>query len=191
MVFCSFDDAKIQFFFIQPKIFLILPKILEMIQRRQTIFMLLAAIASALLFFMPLASFDAEGNVMRFTIFGIENPIESLNLSKSYTWPLIALTVLMTVVPIFTIFKYKKRELQVKLCHLAMLLNIIFIGLVFLYYDHDIQKIIVAVEDDSYILDVAYFIGMALPLVNIVLEILAIKGIKKDIELLKSVDRLR
>ena len=191
MVFCSFDDAKIRFFFTQTKIFLILPKNLEMIQRRQTIFMLLAAIASVLLFFMPLASFNADGNVMRFTVFGIENPIESLTLSKSYTWPLMVLTVLMTILPIFTIFKYKKRELQVRLCHLAMLLNIIFIGLVFVYYDNDIQKVITAVENDSYTLDVAYFIGMALPLVNLVLEILAIKGIKKDIELLKSVDRLR
>ena len=162
-----------------------------MIQRRQTIFMLLAAIISALLFFMPLASFNADGEVMRFTIFGIQNPIETITLSKSYTWPLIVLTVLMTVLPLYTIFRYKKRELQVKLCHLNMLLNIVFIGVMFLYYDGDIQEIIKAVEGDSYTLDVAYFIGMVLPLVNLVLEILAIRGIKKDIELLKSVDRLR
>jgi hypothetical protein len=162
-----------------------------MIQRRQTIFMLLSAIVSGLLFFMPLASFETGDSAMRFTIFGIQNPIETLTLSKSYTWPLIALTVLMTVLPIYTIFIYKKRELQVKLCHLAMLLNIVFIGLVFLYYDNDIQKIIAAVEGDSYELDVAYFFGMAFPLVNLVLEILAIKGIKKDIALLKSIDRLR
>lgn len=162
-----------------------------MIQRRQTIFMLLSAIISGLLFFMPLASFEAGGSVMRFTIFGIQNPIETLTLSKTYTWPLIVLTILMTVLPIYTIFIYKKRELQVKLCHLAMLLNIVFIGLVFLYYDNDIQKIIAAIEGDSYELDVAYFFGMAFPLVNLVLEILAIKGIKKDIALLKSLDRLR
>lgn len=162
-----------------------------MIQRRQTIFMLLSAIISGLLFFMPLASFEAGGSVMRFNIFGIQNPIETLTLSKTYTWPLIVLTILMTVLPIYTIFIYKKRELQVKLCHLAMLLNIVFIGLVFLYYDNDIQKIIAAIEGDSYELDVAYFFGMAFPLVNLVLEILAIKGIKKDIALLKSLDRLR
>ncbi|MBR6437625.1 MAG: DUF4293 domain-containing protein [Bacteroidales bacterium] len=162
-----------------------------MIQRKQTIFMFLAAIASALLFFMPLASFNADGNVMNFTIFGIKNPIETLTLSKSYTWPLIVLTVLMTILPLYTIFKYKKRELQVKLCHLNMLFNIVFIGIVFLYYDGDIQKIIAAVEGDSYELTVAYFFGMIIPLANLVFEILAIRGIKKDIELLKSVDRLR
>ena len=162
-----------------------------MIQRRQTIFMLLSAIISALLFFMPLISFNANGEVMRFTIFGIENPIDTITFSQSYTWPLIVLTILMTLAPLVTIFLYKKRELQVRLCHLNMLVNIIFIGLVFIYYESDVMSVIFAVENDIYSLDVAYFIGMAIPLVNLVLEILAIRGIKKDIELLKSIDRLR
>lgn len=162
-----------------------------MIQRRQTIYMLLAAILSALLFFMPLVSFNANDNIMKFTIFGIQNPIESVSLSTDYTWPLVVLTILMTLAPLVTIFLYKKRELQVRLCRLNMLTNIIFVGLVFIYYESDILSVIFAVENDIYVLDVAYFIGMAFPLVNLVLEILAIRGIKKDIELLKSIDRLR
>ena len=162
-----------------------------MIQRRQTIYMLLAVIASALLFFTPLMSFNADGEVMRFTIFGIKNPIETMSFSATYTWPLVVLTILMTVAPLVTIFLYKKRELQVRLCRLNMLLNIIFIGLVFVYYESDVLDVISAVENDIYTLDVAYFIGMVFPLVNLVMEILAIRGIKKDIELLKSIDRLR
>ncbi len=162
-----------------------------MIQRKQTVFMFLSAIASALLFFMPLASFVADGNVMKFTIFGIQNPIENLSLSKAYTWPLIVLTVLMTITPIYTAFRFKKREQQVRLCQLDMLFNVVFIGLVLLYYDADIQKVIAAVEGDSYQLDVAYFIGTVIPLVNLVFQIMAIRGIKKDIALLKSIDRLR
>ena len=162
-----------------------------MIQRRQTIYMLLTAIVSALLFFMPLASFEADGNTMDFTVFGIQNPIENISLSTTYTWPLVVLAALMTIVPFFTIFLYKKREKQVRLCRLNMLTNIIFIGLVFLYYEADLLNVIAAVEGDEYQFDVAYFIGAALPLVNLVLEILAIRGIKKDIELLKSIDRLR
>ena len=162
-----------------------------MIQRRQTVYLLLSVIITALLFFMPLMSFNADGEVMRFTIFGIKNPIETMSLSATYTWPLVVLTILMAVAPLVTIFLYKKRELQVRLCRLNMLVNIIFIGLVFLYYEADIQKIIAAVEGDEYQLDVAYFFGMVIPLVNLILEILAIRGIKKDIELLKSVDRLR
>ena len=162
-----------------------------MIQRRQTVYMLLAAIVSALLFFMPLASFNAGGDVMKFTVFGIQNPIETISLSMTYTWPLVALTVLMTIAPLVTIFLYKKRELQVRLCRIDMLMTIVFIGLVFLYYEKDLTKVIAAVEGDEYQLDVAYFFGMALPLLGLVFEILAIRGIKKDIELLKSIDRLR
>ncbi len=162
-----------------------------MIQRRQTVYMLLSAIVSALLFFMPLASFNAGGNVMKFTIFGIQNHIETISLSTTYTWPLVVLTVFMTLVPLVTIFLYKKREIQVRLCRIDMLLTIIFIGLVFLYYENDLTKVIAAVEGDEYQLDVAYFVGMALPLVSLILDILAIRGIKKDIELLKSIDRLR
>lgn len=153
--------------------------------------MLLTAIVSALLFFMPLASFEADGNAMNFTIFGIQNPIETITLSTTYTWPLVVLAALMTLVPIYTIFLYKKREKQVRLCRLNMLVNVIFIGLVFLYYEADLLNVIAAVEGDEYQLDVAYFTGAAFPLVNLILEILAIRGIKKDIELLKSVDRLR
>lgn len=164
---------------------------LEMIQRKQTIFMFLTAILSGLLFFMPLASFSDGDAVMSFTIFGIENPIETISLSDTYTWPLVVLAVLMTVLPLYTAFRYKKRELQVKLCRLEMLLNMVFIGVVFLYYEADIQSIISAVEGDTYQMDWAYFIGMALPLVNLVLMVFAIRGVKKDIELLKSIDRLR
>lgn len=191
VVYCSFDVAKIQFFFIQPNFLLILQKILDMIQRRQTIFMLLSVIITALLFFMPLASFNDGTTLMKFTIFGIQQPIETISLSTAYTWPLVVLTILMTLAPLVTIFLYKKRELQVRLCRLTMLVNIIFIGLIFLYYEADIQKIIAAVEGDEYQLYVAYFFGMVIPLVNLILEILAIRGIKKDIDLLKSVDRLR
>lgn len=162
-----------------------------MIQRRQSIYMFFAAVLSALLFFVPLATFVTGDNVMTFTVFGIDNPGEMLSLESITTWPLIVLAILMTLVPFITIFLYKKREKQVRLCRLNLLVNIIFIGLVFLYYENDILMVVAAIEGDSYELDVAYFIGMAFPLVNLVLEILAIRGIKKDIELLKSVDRLR
>ena len=82
--------------------------------------MFLAAIISALLFFMPLASFDAGGNVMKFTIFGIQNPIESIALSTTYTWPLVVLTILMTLAPVVTALLYKKRELEYHLHRISV-----------------------------------------------------------------------
>lgn len=145
-----------------------------MIQRRQTVFMLLTAILSALLFFTPIIKIS--DSIIDFTIWGWS----SIPGSKPYTWPLIGITILSVILPIYTIFIYKKRELQVKLCHLVMLLNVIFIVLVFLVNDKDMDSV---TKTCSF--------GMFIPLANIVFEILAIRGIKKDIELLKSVDRLR
>lgn len=153
--------------------------------------MLLTAIFSALLFFVPLIYLNVNDDVMRFTIFGIKNPIEMISLSTTYTWPLVVLTALMTILPLYTIFIYKKRELQVRLCRLIILLNALFLGLVYIYYESDILSVILEAEHEVQTLDMAYCIGMAFPLVNLVLEFFAIRGIKKDIELLKSVDRLR
>ena len=161
-----------------------------MIQRRQTIFMFLSAIVSVLLFFVALASFSNDDFVMRFTIYGIENPIDSIELSKPSTWPMVIMAVLMTCIPVFTALKYKKRELQVKLCHLDMLLNVVFLGLVLLYFESDLLKVIESVEEDKIVLD-SYYYGMSIPVVNLILQIFAVRGVKKDIELLKSVDRLR
>ena len=151
--------------------------------------MFLTAILSALLFFIPLISFNGEHIVMNFTIFGIENPIEALSATHS-TWPLIILAALMVVLPVYTALRFKKRELQVKLCKLSMLLNIVFVGLVLLLYESSIKEVIQEIESDAKIIDIYYF-TMAIPAINLILEIFAIRGVKKDIELLKSVDRLR
>lgn len=161
-----------------------------MIQRRQTIFMFLSAIISTLLFFIPLASFTDGTSFIRFSICGIENNVEGLTLSQSNTWPLIILTVLMIIVPIYTALRYKKRELQVKLCKIAMLINIVFIGVVLLYFEADIQAVIDTIEGNDMMMNSRYF-GIAIPVVNLILQIFAIRGVKKDIELLKSIDRLR
>ena len=89
----------------------------------------------------------------------------------------------MTLTPIFTALRYKHRVQQVRFSQLNMLFNMVFVGLVLLYYVSDIQKIIPS--------EPQYKIGMFIPLINMVLEYFAIRGVKKDIELLKSVDRLR
>ncbi len=156
-----------------------------MIQRRQTVFMLLTAILSGLLFFMPLASISEAP--VKFTIWGWN----TITNSQSYTWILVVLVALMTLLPVYTLLIYKKRELQVKLCRLEMLLNIVFVGLVFLFYDNNALAAMQAVEYEGDTVTLSGSVGMILPCVNLLLEYFAIRGVKKDIELIKSIDRLR
>ena len=147
-----------------------------MIQRIQTVFLFLSAIFAGILFFAPIASFGVGEEILNLSIFGVEN--------HTNAFLLLALAILMFVVPVVTIFMYKKRELQLKLSSLNVFLNALFCGLIFLFYVDNIQAKLSAET-------VVYAFGTYIPLINMVLSILAMRWIKKDIELIKSIDRLR
>ena len=147
-----------------------------MIQRIQTVFLFLSAIFAGILFFIPVASFQLGNELVKLSVFGVENHTGALLL--------LILTILMFVVPLVTIFMYKKRELQLKLSSLNVFLNALFCGLIFLFYVDNIQEKLQAEA-------VVYAFGIYIPLINMVLSILAMRWIKKDIDLIKSIDRLR
>ena len=155
-----------------------------MIQRIQTVFLFLAAVFAGILFFTPLASFGYGDELMKLTIYGVESQTDAQLFSGIYALPLLLLTILLVVFPFVIIFLYKKRELQCKLSSLNIFLNAVLCGLIFLFYVSDVQKTVSAES-------VSYLFGTYVPLINMVLSILAMRWIKKDIELIKSVDRLR
>lgn len=155
-----------------------------MIQRIQTVFLFLATIFAGILFFTPIAAFGHGDDLMKLTILGVQNQIDAQYFSGVYTLPLLLVSILIVAVPLITIFMYKKRELQLKLSSLNILLNAALCGLIFLYYSSNIQKTIAAET-------VSYMFGTYIPLINMVLSVLAMRWIKKDIDLIKSVDRLR
>lgn len=155
-----------------------------MIQRIQTVFLFLAAIFAGLLLFFPIASFDYGTTSMSLTILGVKNQIDAEYFSNMYALPLLVMTILMIIVPIITVFMFKKRQLQLKLSSLNVFLNAILCGLIFLYYSSNIQKTIAAET-------ISYMFGSYIPLINMVLSVLAMRWIKKDIDLIKSIDRLR
>ncbi|MBR5216285.1 MAG: DUF4293 domain-containing protein [Bacteroidales bacterium] len=147
-----------------------------MIQRIQTVFLFFAAVFAGVLFFTPIASFTVGDEMVKLSVFGVENHTNALFL--------LVLAILMVIVPFVTIFMYKKREFQLKLSSLNVLLNAMLCGLVFLFYVNKVQADLSAET-------VTYLFGTYIPLINMVLSILAMRWIKKDIELIKSVDRLR
>ena len=155
-----------------------------MIQRIQSVFLFLAAVFSGVLFFTPIAAFEHGTDLMRLTVFNVQNQTADQFFSSAYTLPLLITALLMLIVPVLTIFLYKKRELQLKLSSLNVFLNAILCGLIFLYYSSNIQKTIASET-------ITYLFGTYVPLINMVLSILAMRWIKKDIELIKSIDRLR
>ena len=155
-----------------------------MIQRIQSVFLFMAAAFAGVLFFVPIASFDHGTDLMNLSVYGVEPQVDALYFGSTYALPLLVLAALMLLLPLVVIFLYKKRELQLKLSSLNVFLNAIFCGLIFLYYVSNVQETIAADE-------VKYYFGTYVPLINMVLSVLAMRWIRKDIELLKSVDRLR
>ena len=100
------------------------------------------------------------------------------------------LSILAKLVPVFflisaslaivSIFKYKKRQLQFVLGRIIILINL-FLLVILIYLSLNIPG-----EASS-----EKGIGMFTPVVAILFAVLANKAIKKDEDLVKSVDRLR
>jgi hypothetical protein len=137
-----------------------------MIQRIQTIYLLLAFVVTGiLLFFIPLWTLK-DGKDFYFM------------QSQVYT----ILLGLSTTLTLLSIVSYKKRQNQFVVGRLNIILNLILLGL-FVYRSLNISGETPAVSEKG--------IGMFLPVVAIALLVLANKAIKKDEDLVKSVDRLR
>lgn len=136
-----------------------------MIQRIQTVYLFLAFVFSGVLpFVFPLWK-DATGKDFYFM------------LDLAYA----AVFGLCTTLAIVSIFSYKKRQNQFVMNRLNIILNFILLGL-FVYR-------LLSLSGETTVSEKG--IGMFLPIVSIVLLVLANKAIKKDEDLVKSVDRLR
>ena len=137
-----------------------------MIQRIQTIYLILALVVTGVLPFCF--------------------PLWTLNDGKEYYFMadqfFTLLFGLVTTFSLISILFYKKRQHQFVLNRLTIILNLILLGL-FVYRSLNLSGETPAVSLKG--------IGMFLPIVAIVMLVLANKAIKKDEDLVKSVDRLR
>ena len=137
-----------------------------MIQRIQTIYLLLAFVVTGILpFVFPLWTMS-DGK----DYFFMQNQIYVIVLGLS------------TTLTLLSIVSYKKRQNQFVIGRLNIILNLILLGL-FVYHSLNLSGETLVVSEKG--------IGMFLPILAIVLLVLANKAIKKDEDLVKSVDRLR
>ncbi len=136
-----------------------------MIQRIQSIYLFIAALISGvLIFFVSLWSNEAGEPVY------VEDVI-----------PALAMFLGSAVLSFITIFLFKNRKLQFVLGRVNILLNFFLLG-VFVYWT-------LTVPGEMQISEKG--IGMFIPVLSIVFLVLANKAIKKDEDLVKSVDRFR
>ena len=144
-----------------------------MIQRIQTIYLLFAAIVSGGLTFV----FSLWTNVEKILFFAID-AFDSNDLLIKLIPILFVVSALLSII---TIFLFKNRKLQFVLGRLNILTNLFLLGLL-IYQSLNLSGETVVSEKG---------IGLVLPIIVIFLLAIANKAIKKDEDLVKSVDRLR
>ena len=144
-----------------------------MIQRIQTIYLLVATLLSGGAIFL----FDLWTNNEGIKFF----VIDSFSSNNTLLVVMAILFFLSAVLTFVTVFQYKKRQLQFVLGRLAILTNFILLGIL-VYFSQNLSGEIIVSEKG---------IGLLIPVLTIVLVVMANKAIKKDEELVKSVDRLR
>ena len=134
-----------------------------MIQRVQSLYLLAALAADAGFYFVGQA--ESSAVVGQWSMASINQTIQ---------------LVLMVLI-VWSIFKFKQRLHQFVLNRLSIILNFVLVG-VFAYQSLNLPGEALASQKG---------IGVLLPIISIVFLVLANKAIKRDEDLVKSVDRLR
>jgi hypothetical protein len=151
-----------------------------MIQRIQSLYLFLAAVALSLIFFFPLANFSNSQDLIIFNLRGFS---KFSVLEQTPTWPLMALNIITLLLTLTVIGLFKKRPLQIRITRIALMLNLGFIALMYFVYGDHLAKLIK--------MEINYEMGAVFPLVALVFHVLAIYAINKDERLIKSIDRIR
>jgi hypothetical protein len=151
--------------FLKKENIFLLIKLTRMLQRIQTIYLAIVFIVVAVFpYVFPLWKLDGKDYMF--------------NKEMLY----VILFGLSTALTVISIISFAKRQHQFVLNRLNMILNLILLGL-FVYRSLNLSGGTASVSEKG--------IGMFLPIFSIVFLVLANKAIKKDEDLVKSVDRLR
>ena len=139
---------------------------IRMLQRIQTLYMLISCVLTAAL---PFVFFLWKEVGKATPVYFVSSPIYMI------------LFGLISLVTLISIFSFKKRQTQFVLNRLSIIFNFILLGF-FVYRTLSLSGETEVSEKG---------IGMFLPAISIVFLVLANRAIKKDEDLVKSVDRLR
>ncbi|MCE4562718.1 DUF4293 domain-containing protein [Maribellus sp. CM-23] len=147
-----------------------------MIQRIQTVYILIAEVLIVTLFGLKLADLSVNGELLEFYAKGIMNGQESVFSGL----PILIFIGLITLLHVVILFMYKKRVSQIRLLVFTIILLLGLFGMFFYfaYAGFDGAK-------------VAFKIPVAFPVVAVILDWLAIRAIGKDEALIRSLNRLR
>lgn len=148
-------------------------KFTPMLQRIQTVWLLCGMACGVLLLYFPVWEI-APGN----TALGMEN------VGAGTHFYLLGFPPVIFVMHAIGIFSFRKRKRQLRICSINVLLFIIFlVAAAFILQAEN------KVAENFHPGDFKF--GAMLPFIGIIFNLMAKRGIRKDEELIRSMDRLR
>lgn len=148
-----------------------------MIQRIQTIYLLLIAGLMLAMFFLPVV-----------TIMTIEraflavSPLSMILANGAYStlpiWILPSLLFIGIILPAIAIFQYNNRKKQVKTCYWILAVLILICVFIFLLFSQAKTPM-------------SFHLAVIFPVISVILDFLAIRGIKNDEKKVRAADRIR
>jgi hypothetical protein len=144
-----------------------------MLQRIQTVWLLLAMACGVLLLYFPVWQVSSKG---------VSEGMDVIGAGTHFY--LLGFPPVIFMVHAVALFSFKNRRRQIRLCNISIMLFTIFLiaALVILQVEN-------RVTENFHPGDFKF--GTVLPLMGIILNLMAKSGIRKDEELIRSMDRLR
>ena len=152
-----------------------------MIQRIQSLYLLAVVALMTTAIFTPLAYFVAGAEEYLLYAFSLKGGEASY--STIYMGVIVALSA---IIPLVTIFLFKNRMLQIRLCAVELVLLVgaqIFMALYYYLSNRMFEQLEFHTQ--------GFRIAIIFPLVAIILDYLALRAIFKDEMLVRSLDRIR
>lgn len=152
-----------------------------MIQRIQSLYLVIVAGLMIATLFTPIAYFFSGNQEYELYSFMLKSSVESIST------PYMGILLLATaVLPLVTLFLYKNRMLQIRLCavNIVLLIGVIIFMAIYYYLS---ARMFSGLEFQTR----GFRITVIFPLISIILNYLAARAIFKDEMLVRSLDRIR
>jgi hypothetical protein len=155
-----------------------------MIQRLQSLYLLIVVILCLILFSGGILSFtDGTGNAVKLMLNGSLTGQNGLMAGQvADMWPVPAILILISLLSLTAIFLFKNRKIQLTVTTVVIVLSAGLITALACYGFNVIS---------NFKMKIAPGIQMVLPFLILLFSVLACRGILKDNRLVKSYDRLR
>ncbi len=164
-----------------------------MLQRIQTVYLLLAFVCTSALIFFPIfivsSTFNGVAANIIFDAYGMNTP----ETNEGHL-PLYIGFIILALLNLLGVFLFKNRKKQILVVRVSLILHLLMAlsFLLFALFGKSIlMEKMIEMSNENVDISFKYGIGYYLMFVSIPLLLLAIRGIKADEQLVKSLDRIR